>query len=52
MSLHWFKSYLKNRKQIIKINDITGEEMRINCGVPQSSVIGPIMIDHWFSFYT
>lgn len=28
MSLNWFKSYLENRKQIVKINCIIGEEMR------------------------
>jgi len=43
IGLNWFMSYLNNRKQIVKINDIIGEEIRINCGVPQGSVMGPLL---------
>lgn len=43
ISLNWFRSYLKNKKQIVKINDIMGEEMKINCGVSQCSVLGPLL---------
>jgi Reverse transcriptase (RNA-dependent DNA polymerase) len=43
ISLKWFKSYLNNRKQIVQINDTTAEEMIINCGVPQGSVLGPLL---------
>ena len=42
-SLKWFKSYLHNRKQIVQINNSTGEEMSINCGVPQGSVLGSLL---------
>lgn len=37
-SLNWFRSYLFNRTQIVKINDITGNEFSIEYGVPQGSV--------------
>jgi hypothetical protein len=43
IGLNWFMSYLKNRKQIVKINDISGDEMTINCGVLQGSVMGPLL---------
>lgn len=26
ISLHWFKSYLMNRKQTVKINNVIGQE--------------------------
>lgn len=42
-SLKWFKSYLVNRKQKVKINGITGDDLLITCGVPQESVLGPTL---------
>lgn len=42
-SLKWFKNYLENRKQLVQINDSKGDEMNIQCGVPQGSVLGPIL---------
>lgn len=44
-SLQWFKSYLANRKQIVTINGIRilSNEKRIYYGVPQGSVLGPIL---------
>jgi len=43
VSLNWFKSYITNRKQMVKINNVVGHESSINCGVPQGSVLGPIL---------
>ena len=43
LSLDWFKSYLDDRRQIVRINNFTGNEMVVNCGVPQGSVLGPIL---------
>ena len=39
----WFASYLSNRKQYISIDDKISTTRTINMGVPQGSVIGPIL---------
>ena len=43
ISNNWFKSYLSNRSQKVKIGECLSDEMEINCGVPQGSVLGPIL---------
>jgi len=42
-SLNWFNSYISNRKQIVKLNDFLSDEKILNYGVPQGSVLGPIL---------
>ena len=37
------KNYLKDRFQYIKIGSKTSEMKPVNCGVPQGSVLGPLM---------
>ena len=39
----WFTSYLSDRQQIVKINNISSDPSIISCGVPQGSVLGPIL---------
>ncbi|RYX86065.1 reverse transcriptase family protein [bacterium] len=42
-SLRWFESYLKNRRQTVKIGDITSNDRENNLGVPQGSILGPLL---------
>ena len=39
----WFKSYLGGRKQVVVANDTTSEPGIVNCGVPQGSILGPLL---------
>ena len=43
-NLAWFRSYLTNRKQYICINnDTKTNEQKVTCGVPQGSILGPLL---------
>lgn len=39
----WFASYLSNRTQFLKVNDYKSTSQCINYGVPQGSILGPIL---------
>ena len=41
--LEWFKSYLENRKEGVNINGNSSEFSDITYGVPQGSVLGPLL---------
>lgn len=37
------KSYLSGRKQLVKIDDELSNEQDVKCGVPQGTILGPIL---------
>ena len=43
INLLWFKSYLENRKQFIQYDISSTSYKNIICGVPQGSVLGPLL---------
>ena len=41
--VRWFASYLKNRNLIVSLEKSLSESGVLNCGVPQGSILGPIL---------
>ena len=43
IAYQWFASYLGNRKQYVCYDGVSSEDGNISCGVPQGSILGPIL---------
>ena len=43
IALDWIKSYMVNRKQYVMYNDNSSDIRSITCGVPQGSILGPLL---------
>ena len=43
IELDWFRRYLTERTQSVLINNITSDRLCTKCGVPQGTVLGPLL---------
>ena len=39
----WFESYLSSRSQFVQIRDTSSSDRQLTCGLPQGSLLGPIL---------
>ena len=42
-ALKWFESYLYSRQQYVFLDGASSTTSHINCGVPQRSILGPLL---------
>ena len=43
LPLDWVKSYLMQRQQYVSFNSTCSSKLEITCGVPQGSILGPLL---------
>lgn len=42
-NIEWFYNYFQNRTQCVRIGEYVSSTLPVECGVPQGSVLGPLM---------
>ena len=43
IALNWFRAYLSERRQVVSLGNIKSKELPITNGIPQGSVLGPLL---------
>ena len=43
IALNWFRSYISSRSQYCQVNDRLFHPLEMVCGIPQGSILGPLM---------
>ena len=42
-ALQWFRSYLSSHHRVVRINSTLPDRMQVRNGVPQGSILGPLL---------